>query len=410
MSEQYGFRGAALLSVFVLASACGDDDVSGGGEWASIGDGGSDMGEATPDEGGDNEQGDDNEQGGDGDGDESTGDGDGDGDGDGSTGDGDGDGSTGDGDGDGSTGDGDGEPGDNCEESEGLIQVVPPSVMLLLDRSGSMNTVGFDLDDPDKTRWNALYESVEAVLGDGADADIAFGAKTFSTWNYGECGVSDDPDVAIAIANGPAILAGIPGPLEFIVGGTPTNLAIEKTRTIMQTYDAKGGSKIVFLLTDGGLGCTDDPPQALADAVAALSGGFADDKITTYVVGIAPSNSNTVTSQLHAMAIAGGAPKAGPEAFYRADDAQQLADALAAIVAESYGKSCVMNLEQPPPFPEFTIVLIGDEQFALVDDCDSEDGFVYENPDLTQIRVCGAACELLQTEQFATVQFFCNPN
>ena len=91
---------------------------------------------------------------GDGDGDTSTGDGDGDGDtggdgdGDGNTGDGDGDGNTGDGDGDGNTGDGDGDIGE-CFDSVQL-HPVPPAVMLLLDRSGSMMATDFDLDDPDK--------------------------------------------------------------------------------------------------------------------------------------------------------------------------------------------------------------------------------------------------------------------
>ena len=340
------------------------------------------------------------EQGGDGDGDDNSGDGDGDD----NSGDGDGDDNSGDGDGDDNSGDDD---GDVCAESEGFIQPTPPSVMFLLDRSGSMNLTGFDPNDPDKSRWHALYQSVESVVGDGADANIAFGAKTFSTWNYGECGVSDGPDVPIAINNSEALLAGIPGPFDWIIGGTPTNLAIEKTLAIMQNYDASGGAKMVFLLTDGAIGCTQNSQQALADAVADLSGALADDEIITYVIGIAPSNSNTIITQLHQMAIAGGAPKPGPEAFYRADDAQELSDALAAVVADSFGKSCVMNLDEPPPFPELTKVTVGNTKYSLVDDCENEDGFVYNNMEFTQIRMCGAACQQLQFEQSALVQYLC---
>lgn len=107
------------------------------------------------------------------------------------------------------------------------------------------------------------------------------------------------------------------------------------------------------------------------------------------------------------MAIAGGAPKPGPEAFDRADDAQELADALAAVVADSIDNSCLMALEQPPEFPDFTKVVIGNTEYGLVDDCDSEDGFVYTDMDYTQIRVCGAACDELQIEQAALIQYSC---
>jgi hypothetical protein len=390
MNRQSFVRVALFMGVSVLLPACGDDAANDGGsssaanDETATGSDGESMSASASAEGADMDQG------GDGDGDAGDGDGDGDaGDGDGDAGDGDG-------------GDGDGEP---CEESEAVLAPIPPSVMFLLDRSGSMNNTGFDMNDPDKSRWQALYESVDAVVSNGADATIAFGAKTFSTYNFGECGVSDDADVSIALNNSAAILAGIPGPLDFIVGGTPTNLAIDKTVSIMQAHDAMGGSKIVFLITDGGIGCTQDSAQSLADAVADLSSAHDNDGITTYVVGIAPTGS--AIAQLHGMANAGGAPKPGLEAFYRADDAQQLATALADVVAASAASSCLLALEQPPQFPDSTKVIIGNTEYPLVDDCDNEDGFVFTDMDYTKIRVCGAACDQLQIEQQAAVQLFC---
>lgn len=297
-----------------------------------------------------------------------------------------------------------------CQEFSSDLAPVPPDVMFLLDRSGSMLEVGFDLLDPDKTRWEALYEAVEAVVDEGADASVAFGAKTFSTEGEGECGVSPDPDVAIELDNAVLLLDTIPGPKAQVNGGTPTNLGLEMTMDYMTTYDGIGGSKFVILITDGSIMCTQDVDESLDDAVALLEDSYFDDGITTYVVGIAPSTPEQA-EQLDEMAIAGGAPKMGlgGEDYYRADDAQQLAEALAEVVQNSYADSCLLNLVDPPFFPELTKVVIGDQSFDLVDDCGSQDGFVYTDDTYGQLELCGAACELLAVAGSAEVQFYCNP-
>ena len=297
-----------------------------------------------------------------------------------------------------------------CQEFASDVAPVPPDVMFLLDRSGSMLEVGFDLIDPNKTRWQVLYESVEAVVGNGADMSIAFGAKTFSTAGFGACGVSAQPDVPIMLNNAALLLATIPGPMAQVNGGTPTNLGLELTMDYMKQYDGIGGAKFVILITDGGIQCTMDVNQSLADAVALLDDAYMNFDITTYVVGIAPSNFGPA-QQLDAMAEVGGAPKMGlgGEDFYRADDAEQLADALAEVVANSYATSCILNLDEAPFFPDLTKVVVGDTSFDLVNDCDVQDGFVYTNDTFTQIELCGTACELLGVVQMAEVQFYCDP-
>ena len=79
------------------------------------------------------------------------------------------------------------------------------------------------------------------------------------------------------------------------------------------------------------------------------------------------------------------------------------------MVQDSYAKSCVIDLDEPPFFPDFTKVLIGNTLYGLVNDCDTEDGFVYTNMDYTQIEVCGAACGDIAVEQSAEIQYFCDP-
>ncbi len=297
-----------------------------------------------------------------------------------------------------------------CQESSSDVAAVPPDVMFLLDRSGSMLEIGFDLLDPNKNRWQSLYESVEGVVGGGADATVAFGAKTFSTAGFGQCGVSPQPDVPIMLNNAALLLATIPGPMAQVNGGTPTNLGLEMTMDYMKQFDGIGGAKFVILITDGGIMCTMDVNQALADAVALISDSYLNFDITTYVVGIAPSNFGPA-QQLDAMAEVGGAPKMGlgGEDFYRADDAQQLADALAQVVEDSYATSCVINIEEAPFFPDLTQVVVDGQSFGLVDDCDLQDGFVWTDDTFLQIELCGTACELLGIVQTAQVEFYCDP-
>jgi hypothetical protein len=201
----------------------------------------------------------------------------------------------------------------------------------------------------------------------------------------------------------------------LVNGGTPTNLAIQKTMAIMQAFNAGDSDKIVFLITDGRMQClgpndlnlTD--AQALALAVADLQDGLLNHDITTYVVAIAPTMFGPTLQQMQEMAIAGGAPKPGPEAFYRADDAQQLSDALNAVLQDSYGKSCLMDLTEPPFYPDYTKVLIGNTLYTLVNDCNTENGFIYTKMDYSQIQMCGTACDELAIEQSAEVQYFCMP-
>lgn len=282
--------------------------------------------------------------------------------------------------------------------------------MFLLDRSGSMMDEDFDPQNPDKTRWHALYEAVEAVVAGDADSTIAFGAKTFATKGAGECGVTPEPDVAIALNNAETLLNIIPGPNANVTGGTPTNLAVEVTMDIMKDHVTQG-DKFIFLITDGRIGCVDEDEEeeATQAAAAVLEDGFTNHDITTYVVGIAPSMEGPILSQLQDLAIAGGAPKAGEEKFYRADDADTLAEVLSAVVEDSYGNSCLLDLEDPPAFPDFTKVIIDMVAYELVADCDTENGFIYTNPEMTQIRMCGLGCEALTQAGAAKVQFFCQP-
>jgi hypothetical protein len=262
---------------------------------------------------------------GDGDGDGSSGDGDGtagdgdgaSGDGDGTTGDGDGsvgdgDGTSGDGDGDGSVGDGDGTSGDGddgCFDQELSFEPFPPSIVLVLDKSGSMTTT-YDHDNnagtPNVTRWEAVHIAVTDVLN-VYESQVEFGMKLFPTDD--SCGVDPGVDVACAPTNASTILASIPAANASVNGSTPSGEGLSQTLSYLQPLVTPGNKAIIFM-ADGDLNC--GTPGTISETVTMLdtayNGGGAS-SIPTYVVGINASGSTV--GELNALAVAGGVPLPG---------------------------------------------------------------------------------------------------
>ena len=71
--------------------------------------------------------------------------------------------------------------------------------------------------------------------------------------------------------------------------------------------------------------------------------------------------------------------------------------------------SCVLPLELEPANPTIVEVTIGDVQIPRIDDCASENGWIYVNPMFPHdaILLCGQACVDLQLAGAATVEYFC---
>ena len=291
-----------------------------------------------------------------------------------------------------------------CLEFSDNLAPVPPSVLFLLDRSGSMMETGFDAEDPDKSRWQSLHEAVqEVVLAGDMDAYVEFGAKTFSSKGWGACGVSPTLDVPMDLDNGELLLQVIPGADTVVNGGTPTLPALEIAIANMRDFQAPG-SKAVVLVTDGSIGCVDDQAAALQEAVTMLDHAREVDGIATYVVGIAPS-SNTAKQQLAAMAVAGG----GAPDYFQSDDASALVAALDEVVQGSYANSCLLEFDQAPSWPELTAVEVAGQSWAQVGSCADEDGWVWANDAMTRMQLCNAACDALLDTHSVHVEFHCEP-
>ena len=232
----------------------------------------------------------------------------------------------------------------NCGTYTGGTTREPADVLLVLDRSGSMDwSTAADNQNCSgsstscTTRWTALTAAVNATLSSTAGS-INWGLKLFSSLNGGNCAVNNGVEVAIGASSASSIQAQIskatPG------GYTPTATAITAAKTYLDTVTDQN-NKVILLATDGEPNCqggkentTDDMQGALDAITAAYTAGY-----KVYVIGIGPQQA---LANLDKFAAAGGTTN-----YYPASSPQALTDAFAAIsVAVT---TCTFTLLKAPP-------------------------------------------------------------
>lgn len=233
----------------------------------------------------------------------------------------------------------------NCGTQTSSTSQEPADVLLVLDRSGSMErSIADDCycsgnNDvcPDTAsctvRWPALTSAVTTTLA--STPGIRWGLEFFPSPGGGNCTVNSA--VQVPIENGSAsriqteITGASPG------GYTPTASAIKTATAYLKTLTDQN-NKVILLATDGEPNCkggnntNPDVPGTVDAIAAALAAGF-----KVYVIGIGPSVGN-----LDNFAQAGGTTKSFP-----ATSAQDLANALAAISKSV--TTCTFTLAQVPP-------------------------------------------------------------
>jgi hypothetical protein len=227
----------------------------------------------------------------------------------------------------------------NCGSQTSSTTRQPADILLVLDRSGSM-----DFSTTDDTncrssptsctaRWPALTAAVSTTLTNTAGS-ISWGLKLFSS-SGSACGVNNGVEVAISATSVPAIQAKVdtttPG------GNTPTAQAVTAATAYLKTVNDQN-SKYILLATDGEPNCaangSSEPnvPATIDAITAAKSAGF-----LVYVIGIGPSVGN-----LDNFAEFGGTTN-----YFPASSPQALTAAFAAI--SKAVTTCTFALAQTPP-------------------------------------------------------------
>jgi len=260
-----------------------------------------------------------------------------------------------------------------------------PTVLLLVDQSGSMNA-NFGSSD----RWQTLRTALMAPgtgIVNTLQAQVRFGLTLYS----GRDGAAPCPaltSVAPALNNFMPIDMAYPVPTSAIIDDTPTGESIAAAANILRGV-TEAGPKVIVLATDGEPdSCTTPDPQTPAAkelAVKAAQDAFASGIFTFYI------SVGSEVSAAHATEMANvgqGYPRSDKmQRFYLANDQAALASAFATIVDGV--RTCSFQLNGT--------VSAGDESQGVV----TLDGkaLVFNDPDgwrlssPSTIEFVGKACE-----------------
>lgn len=273
-----------------------------------------------------------------------------------------------------------------CAEVNASVQQVTPTVILLLDQSGSMSAdLGSD------SRWDAMVESLlnaETGLVGMNEDKINFGLSLFTSdggFNGGTCPQLTEVGAASFNFNNIENILLNAGP----EGDTPTGESLAAVAAALAADTTIEGDKIIILATDGEPDTCDqpNPQQGQGVAVAAAEAAFADG-IETRVISV---GDDVGASHLQDMANAGrGLVVGGSEnaTYYQALDADALAGAFDDIIADAV--SCTFTVEGSVDLAQACSGEVLLDGQAL--DCGNE----WEMVDASTLQLLGEACDTLK--------------
>jgi hypothetical protein len=307
-----------------------------------------------------------------------------------------------------------GAAGMSCGQMNVGIMPVPPDILIIQDKSGSMKNNDSDQSCKNGCGASAKWAEVSAALTQvvtNTDMTINWGIKFFSDNNA--CSASGAPAVAVGPGNGANVSGAIAGTSPG--GNTPTRDAITSGAAYMATL-TDTNPKYLLLATDGlpncPVGCssmsspsssctmTDNPSEDMAaeQAVAtALGMGF-----KTFVIGI--GNVTSAVATLNQMALNGGeAQTGGTTSYFAATDPTALQNALNAIIGAV--ASCNISLSGAPQ--GFTNVAVSADTSSgtIQISQDPTNGWSY-SPDMKSVILNGTSCDNLKNGTYSNFQFY----
>lgn len=293
---------------------------------------------------------------------------------------------------------------DGCADITVQFEKQIPTVVLLIDQSGSM-TAAF----PGGNRWDVLRNALMDPNGGVVkllEKDVRFGLTLYT-------GADANPtcpilsNVAIALNNYDAINALYSSSLP--IEDTPTGESVQAVMSVLEPF-AEPGPKIIVLATDGEPdSCTfKDPAPGSPEAqmakdlsVNAVTAAYAK-KIQTFVIAVGDQIS---AAHLQDVANAGVGKAVGGmdnAKYYQPTDQQALVDAFNEII--NGARSCSLTLAgmvDPMQADKGTVILDG-KPLPYND----PNGWQLNNP--TEIELLGSACDTIkQGDHTLSVTFPC---
>jgi von Willebrand factor type A domain len=278
----------------------------------------------------------------------------------------------------------------NCGSTRNSTMRVPPDLLLVFDRSGSMAAdpaTGRNCNPPATcpSKWNQATAAVNTAVA-GSQATIRWGLKLFSTDGNG-CTVAPGAQVDIGLDTAPAIATALGG--AGPAGSTPTTSAMTLAGDYLASLTTPN-PRFIVLVTDGqptcaaGNGNGDDSPAAVAAVAAQAVRGYG-----TFVIGVATANDAMATATLTQMSAAGLHPRAGTPNYYVVNNTAELVTALGNIGTQV--ASCTFDLASPPPDAD-NVVVLGDGKVVPRDALPTDNGWTY-GAAMTSITLTGTYCQ-----------------
>lgn len=282
------------------------------------------------------------------------------------------------------------DPDPDCGGEEIAIELdegLPPDILLVVDRSGSMAEPLLESLFGPPTSWESKWQIMrEALIGVTSTfgSGIYWGLLLYPTDD--NCGAG-----AVTVPVGPDTADDIEAALLSTgpTGWTPTDTSLAEAHETL--IPLAPDTRYVVLATDGMPGCERDEetgfdrqPSTLAQVEA-----LAADGIQTFVIGFGGAISAD-PAFLADLAEAGGTGSA-----FTADSSDALIAALDTIAGGVLPPPCTYTLASEPPDPELVTVTFDGEEVPR--DLSSVDGWNYDGS-TTTVTFYGSYCERLRRE------------
>lgn len=281
-------------------------------------------------------------------------------------------------------------PGGLCGGAEATLEAIPPNLLVVLDRSCSMDEDA----GSGATKWEIAVAAINQ-LTTSFDGEIRFGLTLFPDKVTPDC-KQDVIPIPVDPAAGPAMQTLLTAALDntdkyFPKGPCVTNIdtAMQQAATEPAFLDTDRQS-FALLITDGkqSSGCSAGGGdagtlQTITDLAAA--------KVPTFVVGF---GAGVDVNQMNTFADAGGVPSGDPtNHFYLADDQASLDAALLAIATATL--SCTFTLGEFPPDPSEIYVFFDNDPAGVAQDPSHTQGWDYDAA-TNQVTFYGVTCDAIK--------------
>ncbi len=256
--------------------------------------------------------------------------------------------------------------GGTCGSNSFTANHLPPDLLIVLDRSGSMNDDATGMTCPGgcgaSSKWAQMTNAINSVVAQ-TEAKVRWGLKLFASGGQA-CTVGTSAEVPVGPMNAGAIKAAIGAAIPG--SATPTRAAeIQAAAYLNGVSDPN--PKYVLLATDGLPNCQQGGSPLAADDTAAIAAvaTVAAMGIPTFVIGIATGGS-TADGTLNMMAVNGGHPRAANPAYFPVSTTQDLESALT-VIQGMVALPCQFQLGGVPTNLDAVSVSVGGQVLPMSD-------------------------------------------